>query len=111
MSRSSTITAQEIILKADYARPVHLIQNQDLYVLPARGTKGEGWSGGPTAAGLDDLGMVVISLGADGGGEIENGIDEVHVQTGFGLETVDVLEHAIAALERNRGGLRRLAKA
>jgi hypothetical protein len=98
---ATMIEPQEIVVAGE--RRTHVIHEQDLSVILNQGSKLEGADPIPTS---DTTGLVVLSLSVSGGGH-----DEIRYELGFGVDALDMLDHAVAALTAARDGLLRVSKA
>jgi hypothetical protein len=77
--------------------PVHLIHNGDLDVVLDRGQ--EGIETGEISCRVEDTGVVVLSLGVDGGEH-----DAVHYAKGIGVEPLELIGQALEARRERQAG-------
>jgi hypothetical protein len=103
----STITPRDLRIDLERdgdARCVYLSEYDDLGVLIARGQKG---FGDPISHRWEDAGLVVISLGVDGGDH-----DDIRYELGHALrDNADMLTRAIDSLTECRDALARVKSA
>jgi hypothetical protein len=87
-------------------RRVHVLENSEIGVIIGRGQKENDVVGIPH--NVEDAGLVVVSLGVDGGDH-----EEVHYQCGIGGQdlSVELLSSAIDTLTIARDTLLRVSKA